>query len=63
MKTLFITNNVALANHAIKNWILEHCAMELTMKFIVKIVTVENLEDPVSEAWQALGLMKKLPQK
>ena len=42
-------SNVVPASPATKNWILQHCAMELTKKSIAKIATAENLEVQVSE--------------
>ena len=44
-------NNVVPASLATKNWILQHCAMELTKKSIAKIATAENLEVQVSEVF------------
>ena len=49
MKIGCTTNNAVPASPATKNWILQHCAMELTKKFIAKIAIAENLEDQASE--------------
>ena len=51
VKPGYTINNAVHANPAIKNWILEHCAMDQTKKFIAKIVIAENLEDPALEVW------------
>ena len=55
-------DNVVPASPATKNWILQHCAMELTKKFIARIATL-NCERTFHACSQFSGIARKCEKR